>query len=162
LNEDTCYAVGYDNTILQTTDGGTNWTSQSITPAPGGLWDFFSVFFAGTSGYAVGTKNIGGNPYAVKTDIGTGTATISKGENIFSIYPNPIGKDKRLHISLSDNKYSSDFYFKIYNILGNEARQIKINSGHTIIDISNLKSGMYAYILTDNSGVAAAGKIIIQ
>lgn len=49
----TGYAVGFNGTILKTTDGGLNWTSQTV----GTVENLYSVHFIEQTGYVVGGTN---------------------------------------------------------------------------------------------------------
>ena len=58
LNELTGFAVGYNGTILKTTDGGNNWALTQI----GNGEALLSVFFVNNNkGFAVGTNHILGS-----------------------------------------------------------------------------------------------------
>ncbi|MDQ3193608.1 MAG: YCF48-related protein [Bacteroidota bacterium] len=71
----TGYAVGFNGTILKTTDGGLNWILQTV----GTNQNLYSVHFIGQTGYVVGGTNIsvifrttnGGTNWESQSDTGT-------------------------------------------------------------------------------------------
>jgi photosystem II stability/assembly factor-like uncharacterized protein len=70
---DTGWVVGITNTILHTTDGGTNWFDQN----PSLLVNYYSVYFTdGQTGHAVGTTAGGSGRICHTTDGGSNWDTI--------------------------------------------------------------------------------------
>lgn len=76
------WAVGISNTILHTTDGGTNWLDQDPPPSV----NYYSVYFTdGQTGHAVGATVGGSGRIGHTTDGGTNWDTISA-TNAYSLW----------------------------------------------------------------------------
>jgi hypothetical protein len=125
------------------------WTDEvphSVTSESGSQEDFDSGILTGSGNqFSYTFTQIGVNEY--KCDVHSnmeGTITVEDVASIedkfrknISFYPNPV-KDKLTVTSL----YKLDSY-KIYNVMGKLLAYGKANGNISIIDISNLPSGMY-------------------
>ncbi|MCD4732462.1 MAG: T9SS type A sorting domain-containing protein, partial [Bacteroidales bacterium] len=78
----------------------------------------------------------------------------------FEIYPNPTKND--IHIIPLTN-VGSDLVFILYNLKSEILIQREIiNFNPSVINITNLKDGLYLYRIIDNSDLVQNGKIIIK
>ncbi len=89
----------------------------------------------------------------------TSVETISKTEFI-NIYPQPATKEISIDFSTID--LYKNTRLKMIDMLGNQIKNIEINSKITVIDIRKYKSGIYAYQLYNADGIINTGKIIIE
>lgn len=90
--------------------------------------------------------------------VGVEETVISKQQ--FLVYPNPAKNDIRIVAQLN---ISSDLLFVMYNLRSEiilEERLIDFNN--MLMNIDNLKEGLYLYRIIDNNGLVQNGKIIIK
>jgi len=141
----------YSSIIMETDDGGNNWTLTQIESWP----KLYSVAFPSLNrAYAVGYDGIILRYSPQITDI-----TNNDVPHQFLLsqnYPNPFNIETVINYSLPKNGYVS---LKVYDILGCEVTslvneyksagtyQIKFN-GKSVADHSDLQSGVYFYKLT--------------
>ena len=94
-------------------------------------------------------------------DIVNGIGSVSgNGSDVITITPNPFRSFAT--ITLTDASKSSNFYLKIYNVLGKEVLTAAIIEQVTTLKTSELKSGIYFYKVMDNNNVVQSGKLISQ
>ncbi|MCF8371617.1 MAG: T9SS type A sorting domain-containing protein [Bacteroidales bacterium] len=78
--------------------------------------------------------------------------------NDISVYPNPFYWETTLH----SDKVLSDATLTVYNLSGQQVRQIKYISGHTIsLFRDNLPSGLYFVCLTEENNTFKVDKLVI-
>jgi hypothetical protein len=81
---------------------------------------------------------------------------------ILTIYPNPFKECATIAISNSATTLE-EFELKIYNLLGDELRSIKLtNNTSTAFQKGNLSQGIYVYRLYSNSKIVRNGKIVVN
>lgn len=77
-----------------------------------------------------------------------------------TIYPNPIRES--MTITVNDISKFKTSMLKIYNIAGLEIMNIRINQDITIIDTTNLPSGMLFFKVFNNNITVQSGKLVVQ
>ena len=81
-------------------------------------------------------------------------------EQKFLVYPNPVKSD--IHI-IPQTNVDPDLVFILYNLKSEVIIQRKItNFNPSVINITNLKDGLYFYRIIDNNSLVQNGKIIIK
>ncbi len=151
-----------DRVLLQTTDGGLDWTtsyrSQNDSSA------IFSIYFRDASnGWFIGD-------YGLIEHQGTGTGVEIAGNNSpadFSLdqnYPNPFNPATRIGYDVSNTSYVT---VVVYDILGRKMETL-VNAqqrpGHheVAFDGSKLSSGVYFYRLAAGSNVITRKMILMK
>jgi hypothetical protein len=87
---------------------------------------------------------------------------INSGENTCTIYPNPTTGKFTIQISNSVNLLVNS-QIEIYNILGENIYQAKLNSYTTELNFSTKPNGIYLYrIISEKGEDVASGKFVIQ
>ncbi len=158
------WAVGNDASesgmILETTDGGENWTTQlEDLSAP-----LNAIYFKDGFGWAVGEKG-----YVLKTN--DGATWIDEKNNIvypdkFELsqnYPNPFNPTTTISYQLQKQ---SNVELNIYNLLGQKVTTLvskKQPAGNYKIewDASGFASGVYLYKLSTDQGFTKIKKLIL-
>ncbi|MGA9697271.1 MAG: YCF48-related protein, partial [Dehalococcoidales bacterium] len=152
-DKNTGYAVGPDGTILKTTNGGTEWTSQ----VSGTSNDLYSVFFTDkNTGYAVGLNGVilktrNGGSYPV------GVEDLSGNKVPLKIYPTP--SSNSITIETSENSIPGDL--SIFDLSGQEFIKQTVTKPSIQIDITTLPPGVYLVSLQGEKGTGV-GRIIKQ
>jgi len=150
-DNDTGYAVGDLGYILKTIDGGDNWINQDSEITT----DLNSIFFinadkgysVGDMGKILGTTNGGGPPVEVDEK--------PQLSNSLKINPNPATEK----FTIETPEISHQSYLSIYDLSGHELLKQTISGPKTVIDISNMNTGLYIVKVIDKRGVRV-GKII--
>jgi uncharacterized repeat protein (TIGR03803 family) len=76
-----------------------------------------------------------------------------------NVYPNP--SNGSFNIKLTN--FSDQMVLKVYNVLGQNIYETKLNSSSTEINLQNQPDGVYFYrLLSENSVLIGDGKLIIQ
>ena len=75
------------------------------------------------------------------------------------IYPNPAQEKVNINIP---NFGVGNYFVSIYDVLGNEVKQAKIQESNSIINIENLETGIYMLRISNFSGVIKSEKLIIE
>jgi hypothetical protein len=103
-------------------------------------------------------------PNASSVDVTLGVTTVGIDPNnsngVFSISPNPFSKS--INITISDVTKIGNYEMRIYNLLGLEMINTTITNESTIVETSNLPSGLYLYFLIDNEKIIQSGKMISE
>lgn len=155
INTDTGYFVTDGGHILKTTDGGTNWTEQ-----PSGVASrLSSIFFLSDNhGYIAGYNGVilqKGGSFVIED-----FPEQSKG-NAY-IYPNPL-TSSYANLVITETLAPRDAQIKFYNLYGKEILSVKgINLHETRIEMDDLTSGVYFYLLTEHGKFIDSGKMIIE
>lgn len=130
-DENLGYTVGNGGIILKTTDGGTNW----ITEYSGTTSSLHSVYFPSIdTGYIVGDSGI-----ILKTTNGgypVGMNDLSSKSSTLKTYPNPTSTEVTIESPTKGQ-------LSILNLCGKQLINRQITEPKTVIDISNLPSGVY-------------------
>ena len=137
--------------MLRTINGGTSWSTLSS----GTTNDLYSVYFTDPhTGYVTGeggtilkTTNGGGFP--------VGLTDLASKPNTIKVYPNPSSTE----ITIETSSISSQNHLSIMSLSGQQLFNRQITESKTVIDISNLTSGVYILRLTNDKTVEVA-KII--
>jgi hypothetical protein len=108
-------------------------------------------FANSTTGYIVGS-----NGTILKMDVTTGIIETQE-ELIFTIYPNPFST--QTNISFNDDNWHE---IKITDVTGNEIKTINYKGKHFIIDIGEIRAGIYFVQTADEKKHVSNKKIIIQ
>ena len=90
----------------------------------------------------------------------TGIQLMSFNKNDVTIYPNPT-KD-RITFEISENDLPKNVKLMITNVLGENVKQVFVNSSKTTIQLDELTSGIYFYQLESEKEVIKMGKIILE
>jgi hypothetical protein len=98
--------------------------------------------------------------FTLETSCENGIGEVSKTLNTISIYPNPTNGKAQLTCNDCSGLYS----VKIYDVLGNEIKEIVSNQvGSNIeIDFSSFSSGIYGVKLLDEKGSVGMNRIVIE
>jgi hypothetical protein len=75
-----------------------------------------------------------------------------------SVYPNPILTQATFTISSDLQKAS----FKVYDMNGEEVKQITFSGKQVILERENLKAGVYFYRIVSQEKTIATGKLIMS
>lgn len=130
-----------DNSIL-----GAN--SQTYTPTATGYYKVKETFLDGRKAFSDSTYV---NPLAI------GNNTLSQVNNLF--HPNPFSESTTLTL----NKNYSNIELTIYNIMGQEVKNIRNISGIEVkLKRENLTDGIYFYKLKQDLKNISVGKLIIM
>ena len=163
----TGYCVGLGGTILKSTDGGNNWSTQTSNTSA----TLSSVFFIDSLyGYAVGNTGI-----VLKTTNG-GLTGISVGSNkiprifqLYQNYPNPFNPVTKIKFDMPPSKgvRGVDVKLIIYDVLGREvatlvSEQLKPGTYEVEWDGSNYFSGVYFYKLITESFIDSKRMVLIK
>ncbi len=171
------WSVGNTGKILKTTNGGTNWTTQSS----GTTNDLYSVYFVNeTTGWAVGwsgkiLKSINGGTNWSSQSSGTSldlrsvfvipdSVTDVSEEPLINLsntillknHPNPFNPSTTITYSIPDFGLGSlPVKLIVYNLLGEKITTLvdeeKSSGFHSVeFNASNIPSGVYIYNLTTN------------
>lgn len=97
------------------------------------------------------------NALYAESCVTTGISEFSKGIN-YTLFPNPSSGNFNLEIT----KDIQDGELIICNSLGQKVHSQKIYKGENKITTSDLSSGLYNYILTEEKAQKASGKIVIE
>jgi hypothetical protein len=97
---------------------------------------------------------------ALVSDLTTGIKAIDKNDNA-SVYPNPFQKEIFVNFTSSNSQTNT---FNIYSIEGKllQTQTIMSNIGNNQIsvNVSDLSSGMYQYVLSNEDSTIASGKLV--
>jgi hypothetical protein len=80
--------------------------------------------------------------------------------DLVTIYPNPFSTS--INIMMNDASQINKVELSVYNFLGEEVRQIFLSKQSTILETSNLPSGIYFYKVFRNDKTVQSGKLISQ
>ena len=137
----------------KTDDGGITWAAPTTSVFEGLLSVHFTDtktgYIVGTNGTILKTTKEGGNP--------TGLTELSLKTNSLTIYPNPALN----LVTIETSEPPTNGQLTILNLTGQNLITRQISEPKTVIDISNLPSGVYFVRLT-NEKTVAVGKIIKQ
>ncbi len=175
-----CYETGfqYDTSIFNSTelcDTLINRCSYEVGPGfendlfvqeyGKGLGLVYSYHYDGTGGtvdwqnelfYYKKGDNECGNPDTI-----TGLFEYFPMKNIFEVYPNP--SNDWLYIKPINSTSKHIFNFELRNIYGQPVKEEKnIQSSHFAMNVSDLKAGVYFYVIKENDEVVQQGKLIIK
>lgn len=92
-----------------------------------------------------------------KRDDGSGIKEWAKGQEILSIYPNPVRKGDVLTINLPED-FSSDAKIYVTDVTG----KVIINTNNTVIHTNLLSSGIYMLHSTNINGKKISAKLIVK
>lgn len=76
------------------------------------------------------------------------------------IYPNPFNSSATIIFNSELKIQNAEL--KMYDVTGREVKQFTITNGQSEIQRGNLQSGIYFYKMTSDSGMIAAGKIMVD
>lgn len=130
---------------------GTTWTSNPYPAGPGG--DFHLVLNAsgGTNGTYYLTLNLtsGSTSKNVTFLMSKGTpasvGTVTKNIDDVQLYPNPA----RNNVNVVFDANAGVKYIAIYNIIGKQVSNFRINGGSAQLDVSDVPAGVYFVRLLD-------------
>jgi hypothetical protein len=153
--------VGYNGTILHTTNGGTIWLNQSTTP-----YLLLGVSFSdANNGMIVGNGIITQTTNGGITFIGNEKTTNNpEGFVLFQNYPNPFNPNTTINFSVLKQ---NNVKIKVYDVLGNEILTL-INEdkpkGYYKIEFnaSNLSSGIYYYQMQTDGFIQTKKMILLK
>jgi hypothetical protein len=114
---------------------------------------------------ALATNAINGNAdinsSTCETTIGGPSSVENSKKDIkVNIFPNPFGNTAT--IRLSNVSKTLHYNLSIFNALGIETVNQQITQESTVIDTSNLASGIYIYRVTENGIIITSGRLISQ
>jgi uncharacterized protein (TIGR02145 family) len=168
----------------QSPNNGTN--SSGFTGLPGGWSNYISAYSLGTGADFITTNSnkffqlANNDTYARLNQPGQSGLSFSircicdsiflsnisdpktdfNFDNMFSeLYPNPLTENSIIKIKSYINK---DYYFEIYNSLGQLLKRIIVNNTDIEISKSNFPSGLYIYRIIDNYVQIKTGRFEIN
>jgi hypothetical protein len=77
------------------------------------------------------------------------------------LFPNPINSSSRFVISGNIKNFQNTMII-IYDALGKEVKQLKVDANEIIINRDGLENGIYFYKLINSNQIVATGKLIIN
>ena len=160
-------AVGDSGIILRTTNGGTNWTSQSS----GTTNHLYGVSFTDANNGTV----VGANGTILRTTTG-GVISVNQisseiPENfvLFQNYPNPFNPVTKIKFDITQDvrRQTKDVKLIIFDILGKEVvtlmnEKLSAGSYEVEFDGSNLPSGIYFYRLETESFIKSKSMVLLK
>ena len=97
---------------------------------------------------------------SVIEDTTTEVAEVSRHDSQFNLYPNPAANNLTLSYY---SQRSINTLFEIYDVIGNKVISSKLNSSQTVVDITNLTSGVYFYkVMADGVNIKTDKLIIMK
>ena len=139
------------------------WTAQASLPAP-------AVKRKSAVGFSIGTKGYIGtgidNAFTSLNDFwefNPGVGGVNEYENLVEvcIFPNPFSENAMLSVQSSTLQVSG-CELKIYDVFGQEVRNLKLETKKLKLERGNFSSGIYFYSLQSKNKILATGKIIIE
>ncbi|MBI3195177.1 MAG: T9SS type A sorting domain-containing protein [Ignavibacteriae bacterium] len=153
---------GQGGTILYTTNGGTNWLSQTTNTTK----DLYSIFFVNqNTGWAVGDSGI-----ILKTTSG-GVLSVEQRDDLipsqFTLsdnYPNPFNPTTKISFSIPAMSFVS---IKIFDVLGKEVATIvneELSAGNYTQEwnAQGIESGVYFYQIQAGTYVETKKLILLR
>jgi hypothetical protein len=126
--------------------------TNSTTKTNPKLWDMVYIHFEGAGGYF--------DNFTVKRKYITLPAKIIDQEQSFAIpaFPNPT--DKYIQIDVLENNSEVEFYLS--DALGKMQLKEQLQLKSNFIDVSEVKSGYYFYVIRNDQGIITKGKLLIK
>jgi len=158
IQQDMAFAVGDDETVLQSVDGGINWNHVNI-PELIGPSDFKCVFFLnnrfGLIGGTWGTM-LKFNPDYFSVEELNRTKLVR-------ISPNPFRHQAVIECNNEMmNQFDQELDFTVYSCEGKVLDALSIHQSRTIYRNSQLTPGIYFYCLRSGYKLIDTGKFIIR
>jgi len=90
----------------------------------------------------------------------TGIETVNAPLHPVSVYPNPASSE----IRIAGLDFNEEYEFRLYDALGRNLLNAKLNSASKSISIQNLENGIYQYAITAKSNMQGriSGKVVVQ
>ncbi|WP_375238820.1 spondin domain-containing protein [Aurantibacter sp.] len=131
------------------TDSGNTYTASNMPNSPTVITKITSSPFNGNK---IGTLTL--------TQKSLSTSDFETQENEVNSFPNPITNGK---VTLSVSGNSTVNSIEIYSILGRQIKTLQINSSKTsVLDVSDLKLGIYLFKINTVNGTTITKKLIIK
>lgn len=89
-----------------------------------------------------------------------GISMLQNSQSAIYLYPNPFANTATLKINSSTILKNAEF--KIYDVLGKEVKQIKVDASEITINRDELGNGIYFYKLINDEAIIATGKLIVN
>jgi photosystem II stability/assembly factor-like uncharacterized protein len=151
FDNNTGYAVGDNGTILISSDTGHTWKSKSYNTSN----SLLSVAVFDTSNIVI----VGQNGMALQSTPPLDVNEAPASHSLVSLYPNPVRSGSNIVMNMPDG---TGFSIRLYNVLGEEVRNVDNINGSVSISAENLPAGTYMYHLLDKEKVITTGKFIIN
>lgn len=164
----TGYAVGYNQVILRTSNGGNNWQIQTGVNSN----TLNSVYFVNSNtGWAVGN-----NGTIIKTTDGGGLVNLQiqneqlpANFQLYQNYPNPFNPDTKINFDIPEYATQNIGQVKliVYDIAGRETavlinERLKAGKYEISWDASSYPSGVYFVILSSGSYFESMKLILVK
>ncbi len=155
VNQSSGWAVGEKGNIINSADGGINWTLQNSGVTE---WLTSVDFHDEEKGWAVGLN--GTILRTIDGGITWNPVIVSVKENVeenqIELYPNPTSHYMNIRFSLFDTRYS----LFIYDIFGRTIDEIIIPPGQkeSRVNVSGYPEGIYIAVLRNDTGIIAREK----
>ncbi len=144
-----CGGDGSSNVILETTDGGSTWSTVNYAGATARL---NGMVHAGTNLIVVGN---GG--HIAKGAVGLDVNTISNISSKVTVSPNPARDEILLQTEATETQ---PIQFFMIGLNGKVVKQVVLTQGNVSIQIADVPSGIYTYMLSDSN--KSSGKIVVE
>jgi photosystem II stability/assembly factor-like uncharacterized protein len=145
------YAAGDNGMILVSSDTGHTWTSKSYATAN----SLFSIASFDTSNIV----SVGQNGMILKSALQPAVVEASSPLALVSLYPNPVRSGANIIMNIPQG---TGYSIRVYNVLGEEVRNMDGVNSSISINASDLPAGTYMYHLLSKQQVVAIGKFIIN
>jgi photosystem II stability/assembly factor-like uncharacterized protein len=148
---DNMVAAGTYDGVFQSNDNGVTWSDFDALPNTA---SFLSITSLGDHFYAGSGSVILKRPAGVQTSV----IDLNTESNPWSVYPNPFSSEARLELK----KPFKNATLTVYNLLGQNVKQIDNLSGHSVIvHRGNLPGGQYFFRMIQDGQIVASDKFLI-
>ena len=79
----------------------------------------------------------------------------------FMVYPNPVGSNKTIYIKIKNLINHDNLNLIVYDVMGKMVFKEKILPFKKGIDLKQMDSGIYLFLLRDDNNILTRGKIVI-
>ena len=144
--------VGNNGAVLETKDGGDNWTSVTL-PGVNDKWFFTSVHYLNDSNAIIGGLQgavfIANAPFKDNTNIGLSPAISNT-----LLFPNPAKNEFEIKGDLNN--------IKQVEVIDNMGKKVHFSIKNNRVNIETLSSGVYHVVVGLESGETLLKKLIIE
>lgn len=151
--------VACDSGFVYTTNSGTSWSKSNAGFNYSALEYELGKVTANANYIFASTKNgkFFRRPIAqIFSGINENSLTSIESK----VFPNP--SNDKTTISADDLINESNCAVKLFNVLGQEITEVKMNNGKALIAVSDIAAGLYTYTIYNNKQVVGNGKLVVN
>lgn len=111
------------------------------------------------TGFTIGNGNNQKDLTTVKYDLNIDVNSISREDNITTIYPNPFSNKAILKV---DAILKSSINIQIYDVLGQIVESIETDDNSIILNREQFNPGMFFYQIIESNKLISSGKFIVE